>query len=121
MINLGQRWNCGSCGYDLQGLGNAGRCPECGQRFDVVNREGVARADADSVATVQARSDAIKRWAIGGGLALLGLACIAIGLISGARSGNWAAPLGTGGALGLIFLSFAALVGLNSLLDRRKR
>ena len=33
--------HCSNCGYDLSGLPDKSRCPECGQSFDVKSREGV--------------------------------------------------------------------------------
>ncbi|MEX0775741.1 MAG: hypothetical protein WD042_08525 [Phycisphaeraceae bacterium] len=32
---------CGKCGYDLTGLEPVGRCPECGQEYDVPARKGI--------------------------------------------------------------------------------
>ena len=34
-------WNCVSCGYDLTGLDPRGRCPECGQDYDVSSGTGL--------------------------------------------------------------------------------
>ena len=32
--------HCGACGYELLGLATHGRCPECGQYYDVYTGEG---------------------------------------------------------------------------------
>lgn len=34
---------CGQCGYDLTGLPSQGRCPECGNVYDIDTSKGLTR------------------------------------------------------------------------------
>ncbi len=36
---------CVNCGYDLHGLAHRGRCPECGQAYDIFSGEGLSADD----------------------------------------------------------------------------
>ena len=40
-MDSGRDRSCDRCGYDLVGLARQGRCPECGQYFDVYSGEGL--------------------------------------------------------------------------------
>ncbi len=49
---------CSECGYDLSGLGVRGKCPECGQVFNLLSGEGIGgtgRGKADRSLDLAAR------------------------------------------------------------------
>lgn len=43
-------YQCERCGYDLTGLASAGRCPECGRRFDKQRHYGVRERRSEGLA-----------------------------------------------------------------------
>ncbi len=40
---------CANCGYELTGLGQVGRCPECGSFYSRRTGEGIRHASADQL------------------------------------------------------------------------
>lgn len=69
--------NCAGCGYDMLGLPGEGRCPECGNKYDMDRQRGITRRSAAMLA--HDRGDRVvylvKLW----GLIGLGLVCVGIG------------------------------------------
>lgn len=65
---------CVKCGYDLLGLPDTGKCPECGQKFNVLTGEGL-RGTAGATSEAQKRADHIL-----GRIRTISLAVVAVGL-----------------------------------------
>jgi len=97
-MDLDSKVNCEACGYDLMGLTGRGRCPECGNRYDMINNLGVTRQSAAMEA--HHRGDRlvyrVKFWAMAAAAGL----CIILGAWGTAVSKTQSAgPL----AIGLVF------------------
>lgn len=50
MVDLEAKY-CGRCGYELIGLPKQGRCPECGQVYDLVKGSGLGVGPKHRVGT----------------------------------------------------------------------
>ena len=98
---------CANCGYDLQGLSPQGRCPECGQPFDVTTGLGIV--EASPLSRRNEAGDAVVFWFKFGSLAGLGLLSLAIGSILALASPVPARPL-TIGAIFAAAFAFGAAV-----------
>ncbi len=68
---------CRKCGYDLTGMPTSGKCPECGQDYDVKYRTGVRLPESpvEKSQRIYARARTIILAAIG--VILLGVGCYA--------------------------------------------
>lgn len=95
-----QTRTCGRCGYDLVGIAAAGRCPECGQAYDLASGQGT---DARRVPWVLRHG----RTASLVGLAVFILGCS--GLLSLAARNKMAMVLSG--------LMVAAVVGLGAVMS----
>lgn len=96
---------CGQCGYDLQGLAMRGRCPECGQPFDVLSGRGVTTP----LSQRQQRGDRAVFWFKFGALIGLAVAILFVGAMMALRSPMPTRPLSIAAILAA-GLAFAAAV-----------
>jgi len=114
MMDLDVRVVCSGCGYDLTGGAREGRCPECGQAFDVAIGKGVATRSAKMLA--QERGDRVvyllKFW----GLLLLAAGCVAVGGLRALSVSYWERPM----AIGLLFGGLFAFGALATWFTERK-
>ncbi|MEM9883635.1 MAG: hypothetical protein AAF800_12035 [Planctomycetota bacterium] len=99
--------NCAGCGYDLMGLADAGRCPECGSKYDKVSGRGVTRTSATGRA--DARGDRVVLLVKVGLFLLLALGCVAVGVWRSLDAIDWERALLAWGGVGAVFV-FAAFV-----------
>ena len=97
--------SCVNCGYDLQGLPLQGRCPECGQPFDIASGRGLKSPLSERAE----RGDRVVLWFKVGSLAGLAVAILLIGAMMALRSPLPARPLSIAGILAAC-LGFAAAV-----------
>lgn len=107
--------HCGQCGYDLEGLGASGTCPECGHAYDKVEGRGIARRSR----TAEAMQSQHRKLALLRTVALFVIAvmCFTGGLAVYAVNGggDWGPVIG-GGMVGLLF----AMAGLGSAIEQRR-
>ncbi|MEM6459665.1 MAG: hypothetical protein AAF710_09785 [Planctomycetota bacterium] len=99
--------NCAGCGYDLMGLADAGRCPECGSKYDKVSGRGVTRTSATGRA--DARGDRAVLLVKLGLLLTLALGCGAVGVWQSLDAVSPGRALLAWGGIGAVFV-FAAFV-----------
>lgn len=106
MIDLDAQVSCSGCGYDLMGGGREGRCPECGQAFDIALGKGVTAQSAKMRAAERGErlTYLVKLWA----LLLLGAGCVGLGALRALMVGDWQGPMLIGLLFGGLF-AFAAL------------
>ena len=43
-VSDGESFHCLHCGYELRGIGEYGKCPECGRRFDLAEHRDIRRS-----------------------------------------------------------------------------
>ena len=98
---------CTNCGYDLQGLRPQGRCPECGQPFDVTT--GLGLREVSPLSRRNEAGDTVVFWFKFGSLVGLALVVLAIGAILALRSPLPARPLSIAGIIAAT-LAFGAAV-----------
>ena len=104
---INEKVRCDGCGYELMGLASPGRCPECGQRFDVDTGLGVVRRSALSESNE--RGDRLVMWFQVGSLAGLAGLSLAIGIWRASVSPNPSSPLAVGVLVAAV-LGFGAFV-----------
>ena len=85
---------CPSCGYDLTGLPQRGRCPECGEPFDQARLTRRVQADPDTRRR-QRRARQIRT------ASLAALAVVLVGIGLGALASDPQAIVAGGAAVGL--------------------
>ncbi|MEM6333377.1 MAG: hypothetical protein AAF823_08585 [Planctomycetota bacterium] len=94
---------CAKCGYDLTGMVGAGRCPECGNEYDLGYGRGVSSRLSRSVE----RGDFLMRRMVTIALLLLTLGIAAVSGLAAWGTGSYR-PLLVGGLV-------AAVTGLGML------
>lgn len=100
---------CGSCGYDLSGLGIEGRCPECGQTFDRISGEGLkpdarsGRSFGEGAAERHRRGDRLVRQLGALFMGALALATLACGGVIALAVEDWRYPVATAALVAGIF------------------
>ena len=99
------RARCESCGYDLLGSRPAGRCPECGARYDTRSGRGVVQNSAGLEA--RQRGDRIVSWCKVGGLGLTAVGCLGLGLWRASVAADPTGPI-------VIGLLFAGVLGFGA-------
>ena len=104
---------CASCDYELTGLGQQGRCPECGQFFDMMTGEGLkagGRSGDDEQASEKHRRGerVVRRLGVVFMLAM-GLIVLVCGGVVALFAEDWRYPMATAGLIAVIF----ALSGLS--------
>ncbi|MBB6429087.1 hypothetical protein [Algisphaera agarilytica] len=107
MLDLDAKVSCSNCGYDLMGVAREGRCPECGQRYDLALGMGVTKVSANMLA--HQRGDKaiylVKVW----GMAFAAVACLGIGGLLSLVSSEPSRPLMLGALIASLF-AFGAFV-----------
>ena len=98
---------CAHCGYDLQGLRPQGRCPECGQSFDVTTGRGIR--EVSPLSRRNEAGDAAVFWFKFGSLAGLAVVTLGIGAILALGSPMPARPLSIAGLIAGMFAFGAAV------------
>ena len=113
-MDLDAQLNCSGCGYDLTGGAREGRCPECGQAYDVSTGKGVTKRSAAMEAHY--RGDRVvylfKLWT----LILLAVICAGLGGLRGLMVDDPARPI----AIGLLFGGLFAFGALATWFTERK-
>ncbi len=112
-----QHARCLGCDYDLLGLAPAGKCPECGQEYDLASGMGVK----SEAAAAMERGDRIVLWFKVGVLGGLGVVAMAVGGYNATRAADWTRPLLIGVGVGGTLLALAALVWCVDVLERKQR
>ena len=92
---------CKQCGYELTGLADRGKCPECGHAYCISRRQGIVLPDTPE----ERGSRLLGRFKMIG-LAAVGAVFILIGFCVTVLGGNKYA-IWTGGFVGAMFLLFA--------------
>lgn len=105
---------CAACGYDLSGLGEQGRCPECGEAFNQTSGEGLRGGPRD-FAERQRRSERLARRLRT--LALAGLAVVVLGCggLGTLIADDWRYPMGTA----LLVAAVAVLAAVTSFFSEK--
>ncbi|MEM9419819.1 MAG: hypothetical protein AAGA25_12335 [Planctomycetota bacterium] len=107
MLDLDAKVSCSNCGYDLMGVPREGRCPECGQRYDIALGMGVTKVSANMLA--HQRGDKavylVKLW----GMIIAAAACLGIGGLLSLISSEPRRPIMLGMLLASLF-AFGAFV-----------
>ena len=104
---------CEACAYDLQGLAEAGRCPECGQEYDKARRVGVRRGRAPATTTQAMRQQQRLKTL---GFFLAAVLTAALGVVMGAIGEEPWPPIVVMGMIALLL----AMAGLGNLLELRR-
>lgn len=74
---------CERCGYDLEGLRQAGTCPECGNRYDKRKRDGIARhRSSPATARPTSKSAAMRALALLVASLLTAVGGLAMGIVA---------------------------------------
>jgi hypothetical protein len=97
---------CHGCGYDLSGLGVRGRCPECGEYFDVTTGAGLEDAGGGASARDRRGERVARTLTLG---TLVGSATVALvggGVFAIVRE-DWR-PAIAGGMIALLLAVIAA-------------
>lgn len=95
---------CSGCGYDLSGLGQRGRCPECGRKFDTISGRGLV----DSSAEAGRRGERVARRLGLIVLMALALAALACGGGLALMAEDWRYPLAMGALVAIVLGMWAA-------------
>ena len=95
---------CSACGYDLSGLPPRGRCPECGQAFNMLTGEGVADARARGKAARSLDFAARLRTLT---FAFFAVATLAAGGVGALFAANPYRPLALAAVVGAVFVMAA--------------
>jgi hypothetical protein len=104
---------CEACAYDLQGLAEAGRCPECGQPYDKARRVGVRRRHSPATTTQAVRKQQrLKTLGFFLAAVLTGL----LGLVMGVIGDEPWPPIVVMGMIALLL----TMAGLANLLELRR-
>lgn len=113
--------NCSKCNYDLLGLADQGRCPECGQRYNVLTGQGL-RGTAGALSEAQQRADRIlarvRTISLAAAATGLFLLCVVIETIyqqfgDAERSATASPLLWTGGFISVVIGMGAMLSWMN--------
>lgn len=106
-MDLDTQINCSECGYDLLGVARRGRCPECGQKYDISSNQGVSQHSSASRANE--RGDRVvylvKFWSF----VTLAVLCVGLGALRSYFALKPVGPMVIGGLFGSLF-AFGALV-----------
>jgi hypothetical protein len=98
--------SCRACGYELNGLGPQGSCPECGAAYDIETVEGVSGGVMDK----HLRGQWMVKLCQALGLAFTAVVLLAAGVLLSWLKGNHAALIFLG-SVSVIFLVSAAVAG----------
>ncbi len=113
-MDLDAQISCSGCGYDLMGGAKEGRCPECGQAFDMAIGKGVTKRSAKMEA--HHRGDRlvymVKLWS----LILLAVICVGLGGLGALVAVDPARPI----AFGLLFGGLFAFGAVATWFTERK-
>lgn len=104
---------CRNCEYELTGLPNRGRCPECGNEYDMKSGKGIIGGPSDRHRRGE-RIMARIRTILLGVAVLVVMSCGGLlSLLVHAYSGNWLKPLATAGMFSAVLLMAMVLSYLN--------
>lgn len=106
-MELDAKINCNNCGYDLMGVARKGRCPECGQAYDIDDNTGVNRRSAAMEA--HERGDRVMFLVKLGCFIGLAAICVLLGVWRAWGAVEPRGPMIIGGLFGGLF-AFAAFV-----------
>lgn len=113
-MDLDAKLSCSGCGYDLLGVAREGRCPECGQAYDVSIGKGVTQRSAAMQA--HDRGDRLvyllKLWT----LILLAVICVGLGGLRALTVADPTRPI----AMGLLFGGLFAFGALATWFTERR-
>ena len=99
---------CDRCGYELTGLTEEGRCPECGGYYDVWKGEGIGGGLVDR----NRRGDQVVEVIKALGLVFAAIVILAIGAVYTWKTGGLG-PVILTGVVSVIFLITAVVTGLS--------
>ena len=100
--------SCDRCGYELTGLSEEGRCPECGGYYDYWKGEGIAGGPMDG----HRRGDRVVQAMKALGLVVVAMLILGVGAVYTWKTGGLG-PIILCGVVSVIFLISAVVSGLS--------